>query len=120
MGLRVKTHIYHSITWIAFDEAFDPLQWAHLPRNQIIGVNIHPAWVCRPNFGWVEISRGEKILLDARYLSSDLLAKRLVDRSADEEVFKTMEYCEKYPGLTYSGGRENMTSEKGNPPSQII
>ena len=116
----MKTHRNHSITWIAFDETFAFLQWAHLPRHQAIGENTCPAWVFHPSCGWVEVSSGDNIRLDARYLSSDLLAKRLVDWSADEEVFKTMEYCEKYPGLTYSGGRENITSEKGNPPSQII
>ena len=39
LGLRVKTHRDHSITWIYFDKAFTPLQWAHLPINHIIGGN---------------------------------------------------------------------------------
>ena len=37
MVIRVKTHRYNSITWIAFYEAFAPLQWAHIPRHQTIG-----------------------------------------------------------------------------------
>ena len=36
LGLSLKPRRYHSINWISFDEAFAPLQWAHLPRNQII------------------------------------------------------------------------------------
>ena len=36
----------------------------------------------------MDILSGENIRLDARYLSSDLLAKRLVERSAAEEVLK--------------------------------
>ena len=39
----------------------------------------------------MEISGREKIFLDVRYRSSDLLVKRLVERSAAEEVLKTME-----------------------------
>ena len=54
LGLHVQTHRDNSITWIGFDEAFDPLQWAHLPRHQIIGENNCPAWVCRPTCVWVD------------------------------------------------------------------
>ena len=90
-GLRVQTHRYHSITWIYFDEALYPLQWAHIPINQIMWENTHPAWVFHPTCGWVEISIGDKIHLYARYLSSELLVKRLVDRYASEEVLKKME-----------------------------
>ena len=84
MGLRVKTHIYHSITWIAFDEAFDPLQWAHLPRHHIIGENTRPTCVCRLTCGSVEISSGENFRFDVRYQYSDLLVKSLVDWSSDK------------------------------------
>ena len=49
------------------------------------------AWVFRPSYGWVEISSGENIRLDDRYRSSDILVKRLVERSASKEVLKTME-----------------------------
>ena len=93
LGLRVKTHRYHYITWIAFDEAFAPLQWEHLPRHQIIWENTRPAWVWHPTYGWVEISNGEKIFLDARYWSSEILVNSLVDRSAAEEVLKNGGLC---------------------------
>ena len=88
LELCMQTHRDHSIKLIDFDKVFDPLQWAHLPRNQIIGVNIHPAWVCRPNFGLVNISSREKIRFHARYQSSGILVKRLVERSEAEEVLK--------------------------------
>ena len=39
----------------------------------------------------MEISSEEKIHLDAQYLSSEILFKRLIERSAAEYVFKTME-----------------------------
>ena len=55
LGMRLKTHRYHSITWIDFDGEFYPLKWAHLPRHKIIVGNTRPAWVCRPTYGWVEI-----------------------------------------------------------------
>ena len=42
LGMRVKVHEYNSITWIYFEKAFTPLQWAHLLRQQI---NTRPAWV---------------------------------------------------------------------------
>ena len=45
----------------------------------------------------MEISSAEKICLNARYRSSDLLVKRLAERSADEDLLKTMEdYTKKY------------------------
>ena len=91
LGLILKTHRDHYITWITFDEAFNPLQWAHLPRHQIIEENNRLAWVCRPSCGWVEISSGENIFWDAIYRSRELLFKRLVEKSASEEVLKTME-----------------------------
>ena len=78
LGLLVQTHRNHSITWIYFDDTFSPLQWAHLPRHHIIGYNTCPAWIFCPSCGWVEISSGEKIRLDARYRSSELLVKSLV------------------------------------------
>ena len=53
----------------------------------------------------MEISSGKKIRLDDRYLSSEILVKRIVERSAAEEALKIMEDYEKYPGLAYSGGR---------------
>ena len=53
----------------------------------------------------MEISGREKIFLDVRYRSSDLLVKRLVERSAAEEVMKKCRIIKKDPGLTYSGGR---------------
>ena len=37
LRMCVKTHRYHSITWIAFDKSLAPFQWEHLPRHQIIG-----------------------------------------------------------------------------------
>ena len=37
LWLRVQTHRYNYIPWIDLDDAFAPLQWAHLPRHQIIG-----------------------------------------------------------------------------------
>ena len=103
MGLRVQTHRDHSRTWIAFDEEFSPLQWAHLPRNQIIWENIHPAWVLCPTCGWVDISSGEKIRLDARYQYSKILAKRLVYQSTSEEVLKKGELCKNISGWTTVG-----------------
>ena len=105
LGVCVKTHRDHSITCIASDEAFAPLKWAHLPIHHIIWENTRPAWVCRPTCGWVEISSGEKIHLGARYQSSDILVKRLVDRSAAEEVLEKWRIMKKYIGLAYSGGR---------------
>ena len=36
LGPSVQTHRDCSITWISYDAAFTPLQWAHLPRHQII------------------------------------------------------------------------------------
>ena len=37
MNLNVQTHTYDEITSIVFDEACALLQWAHLPRDQIVG-----------------------------------------------------------------------------------
>ena len=87
----VQTHRDHSITWISFDEAFSTLQWAHLSRHQIVGENTRPAWVFCPSCGWVGISSGEKIRLDVRYRYIEILANRLVEPFADEEVLKTIE-----------------------------
>ena len=95
LGLRVKTYRYHSITWIYFYEAFAPLKLSHLPRHPIVGENTRPAWVYRQTCVWVDISSGEKIRLDARYQSSELLVKRMLEFSADEEVMKKMEDCDK-------------------------
>ena len=58
LGKRVKTHRDHYTTWITFDEVFSPLQWAHLPRNHIIGENTRHAWFCCPSCVLVEISSG--------------------------------------------------------------
>ena len=60
-----------------------------------------------PKLGWVEISSGENIRLDARYKSSAILVKRLVDQSAVEKVLKTMEYYAKKISVwpTLGGGR---------------
>ena len=102
LGLCEQTHRYHYITWIHFDKAFAPLQWAQLLRHQIIRENTCPAWVFRPTCGWVDISSGEDICLDVRYRSSELLVKRLVDRSTSEEVFKKWSIMQKYLGLAYS------------------
>ena len=33
LGMHVKTHGYHYITWVAFDGSCAPLQWAHLTRH---------------------------------------------------------------------------------------
>ena len=109
MGLSVQKHIYHSITRIAFDESFSPLQWAHLPRHQVIGENNRPAWVFRTTCDWVEISSEENTLFDARYQSSELLVKRIVERYADEEVLKKWRIIQKYLGLAYNGGWYNIT-----------
>ena len=108
--MRVQIHIYHYIIWIDFDEAFAPLQWAHLTRHQIILENTLHAWVFRPSYGWVEISSGENICLDARYRSSDILVKRLVERSAAKEVLKTMEGYAKisWPGLQWGTVENNI------------
>ena len=53
--------------------------------------NTSPDWVCPPSCGWVEISSGEKIRLDARYQSSELLVTMLVEQSAAGKALKTME-----------------------------
>ena len=37
LRLCVQTHRDYSITWIGFDNALAPFQWAHLPRHHIIG-----------------------------------------------------------------------------------
>ena len=87
----MQKHIDHSITWIDSDEAFTPLQWVHLPRHQIIGGKCRSAWVFRPSCGWVEISSGENIRLCARYQSSEILVKRLVERYTFEVLLKKME-----------------------------
>ena len=89
--MRVQPHRYHSITQTCVDQAFATLQWAHLPRHQIIGGNNRPGWVCRPSCGWVEISSGENIFLDARYRYSYLLVEILLEWSAAEEILKIME-----------------------------
>ena len=91
LGLSLKPRRYHSINWISFDEAFYPLKWEHLPRHYIIGENTCTNWVFHPTCGWVEISSGENIRLDARYRSIEILVKRLVDGYASEEVLKIME-----------------------------
>ena len=91
LGLREQTHRYHSTTWIDFFEAFAPFKWTQLLRHQIIGENTRRAWVCHPSCVWVEISGGEKINLDERHRSSQLVVKRLVERPEDEEVFKTID-----------------------------
>ena len=52
----------------------------------------------------MEISSEYNIRLDARYRSSELLVKRLVERSAAEEVLKKMGDYEKYLVLAYSVG----------------
>ena len=67
MGMRVISHRYNSITWIYFDNVFATLQCSHLPRHHIIWGNTRLAWIYHPNYGWVEISSGENILLDAIY-----------------------------------------------------
>ena len=102
----MQTYRYNYITWIAFDEEFAPFQWAHLPIHHIFLENTCPAWVCRPTYGWAEISSGEKICLDVRYRSSDILVKSLVYRSAAEEVLgKKMIIIQKYLALAYIGER---------------
>ena len=102
----MQTHIDHLITWIYFEDLFSPLQWVHLPRYQIIGENTCPVCVFRPSCGWVEISNGDNICLDARYQSIEILVKRLKEQYAAEEVLKTMEdYAKKNCGLACSGGR---------------
>ena len=60
-----------------------------------MGGNTCPDWFDCPTCGWVEISIGEKIQLDARYLCSDIPVKRLVERSEAEEVLKKNQYCAK-------------------------
>ena len=70
------------------------------PKTPYHRVNTHPDWVFRPSCGWVEISSGEKIRLDARYRSSELLVKSLVQRSAAEEVLKEME---NYAKISWAG-----------------
>ena len=120
MGLRVKTHINHSITWIDFYKAFVTLQWVHLPRHQIIWKNTRPAWVCRPNCGCVEISSGENIFLDAKYQSSELLFNILVEVYTDEKVLKKRKIIQKYLGPACSGGWQNIILENEYYPSQKI
>ena len=105
LGLFVQTHRDQSITWIDFDEEFAPLKWAHLTRHHKIWENTHPAWVCHPTFSWVDISSGEKTRFYARYQSSDLLVKSLLDRSTSEEVLKKRRIMKKYLGLAYIGGQ---------------
>ena len=87
----MQTHRNNFTTWIAFDKASAPLQWVHLSRHQINWENNRPSWVFCPTCGWVEISSGEKIRLDAIYRSSEILVKSLVERSEAEEVLKKME-----------------------------
>ena len=53
----------------------------------------------------MDISSGGQIHLDAKFQSSELLVKRLVYRSADEEVLKKMEYYAKKSSLDYSSVR---------------
>ena len=91
----MQKYRYHYMTWIAFDEEFAPFQWAHLPIHHIFWENNLPAWVLRPTCGWEEISSGEKICLDTRYRSSELLVMSLVYRSAAEEVLKKKDYYSK-------------------------
>ena len=83
---HVQTHRDHLTTWIGFDKAFAPWQWAHLPRHQIIEKNTCPAWVCRPTCVWVDISSGDNIRSDTIYRDSERLIQRLVEWTADEEV----------------------------------
>ena len=52
----------------------------------------------------MEISSGEEIYLDVRYISSELLVKRLVDRSAAEEVQKQIEDYAKISRAGPQGG----------------
>ena len=122
LGVSVQTHKDHSITCIAFYKAFTPLQWSHLPRHQIIWENTGPDWVCRPTCGWAEISIGEKIRLDARYLSSDLLVNRLVDWSAAEEVLKKMEYYAKRSraGLQWGAVEHNIGKRELSLPKNCV
>ena len=85
------------------------MKWAHLPRHKIIGENTCPVWVFHPSCGWVNISSGEKINFDARYQYSELLFKRLVERSAAEEVFKKMKHMKKsWPGLQWGAVKQNI------------
>ena len=106
----MQTHRYHSITWINFDEAFTPFQLSHLPRHHIIWKNTRPAWVFHPPCGWVEITSGEKIRLVVRYKYYELLVKRLVERSSDEGLLKTMEdYAKRYrAGLQWGTVEHNI------------
>ena len=112
LGLRVQTLRDHSITWIDFDKALTIFQWSHLLRHQIICQNTRPDWVYRPTCGWVEILGREKIRLDARYWSRDILIKRLVERSAAEEVFKNGGLCKNISGWTTVGGMVEHTIGK--------
>ena len=90
MGLIVQTNRDAEITWIVIYEACAPLKWSRLTRDHIIGKKTRPAWVCRPNFGWVDISSGDKKRLDKRYQSGEILVKRLSAWTASEEVLKIM------------------------------
>ena len=89
--MRVQTHRDHCITWIDFDEGICSFTMAPPPKTPYYWGNTRPTWVCRPTCGCVEISIGDNICLDARYRSSELLVKRLVEWSEAEEVLKKME-----------------------------
>ena len=112
MGLRLKTHRDHYIIWIVFDKSFAPLQWAHLPIHHIIGGNTCPTWVCHQTYGWAEISSGENIRLDERYLYSEILFKRLLESCAAKEVLKTIEGYEKIYRAVLQGGMVENNTEK--------
>ena len=68
----------------------------------------------------MEISSGEKICFDAKYRISEFLAKRMAERSIDEELLNT---TEDYAKISQSGlqlRKVKQILESGNSSSQII
>ena len=42
LGVYLQTHRDYEISWVIFYEACAPLQWAHLPGDQVVGKEIRP------------------------------------------------------------------------------
>ena len=67
------------------------------PKTPDYWKNTHPDCVLCTSCGWVEISSGEKIRLDARYPYIEILVKTLLGWSTDEEVLKKEDdYAKRY------------------------
>eukprot|EP00957_Ditylum_brightwellii_P165604 12606632-Ditylum_brightwellii.AAC.1 len=61
-GVHIQAQMHGGIAWVVIDKIEDlMLDWSHLPKEQMNGKVLPPAWVGRPHMEWMEgVSEAEK------------------------------------------------------------